>query len=77
MRSVDQVPSLVPDVTVYIVLDHFGRPGPRIVRPTKNNASRRIQRSKAGSRVPTAEKWSSDVSEDVAGEVLARTSSRG
>jgi hypothetical protein len=29
MRTVDQVPSLVPkyDVTVYLVLDHFGRLG--------------------------------------------------
>src|SRR3954452_23404041 len=89
MRTVDQVPGLVPnfDVTVYLVLDHFGRLG---------SAYRETDEEQAGlenvinnmlhgeyndpKRVVafnTAEKWSSDVSEDVAWEVLRRVSTQG
>jgi hypothetical protein len=81
MRTVDQVPSLVPkyDVTVYLVLDHFGRLGSAYRETDEEQADLEdvINNMMQGEyhdprRVVafnTAEKWSSDVSEDVAWEV--------
>jgi hypothetical protein len=89
MRTVDQVPSLVPnyDVTVYIVLDHFGRLGSayRETDEEQTDLENVINNMLHGEyndpmRVVafnTAEKWSSDVSEDVAWEVLKRASAQG
>ena len=89
MRTVDQVPSLVPkyDVTVYLVLDHFGRLGSAYRETDEEQADLEdvINNMMQGEyhdprRVVafnTAEKWSSDVSEDVAWEVLKRVSTQG
>jgi hypothetical protein len=89
MRTVDQVPSLVPnhDVTVYLVLDHFGRLG-SAYRETDEEQSDledvinnmlhgEYNNPKRVVAFNTAEKWSSDVSEDVAWEVLRRVASQG
>jgi hypothetical protein len=89
MRTADQVPSLVPkfDVTVYIVLDHLGRVGSAYRETDEEQADleNAINNMLHGEynnprRVVafnTAEKWSSDVSEDVAWEVLMRASAQG
>jgi len=89
MRTVYQVPSLVPkfDVTVYLVLDHLGRLGSAYRETDEEQADLEnvINNMLYGEyndprRVVafnTAEKWSSDVSEDVAWEVLRRVSSQG
>ena len=83
MRTVDQVPSLVPkyDVTVYLVLDHFGRLGSAYRETDEERAdledviNNMLQGEYHDPRrvvaFNTAEKWSSDVSEDVAWEVRA------
>ena len=89
MRTVDQVPGLVPnyDVNVYIVLDHFGRLGPAYRETDEEQADLEnvinnmlhgeYNDPKRVVAFNTAEKWSSDVSEDVAWEVLRRVSSQG
>ena len=89
MRTVDQVPSLVPkyDVTVYLVLDHFGRLGSAYRETDEEQAdledviNNMLQAEYHDPRrvvaFNTAEKWSSDVSEDVAWEVLKRVSTQG
>ena len=89
MRTVDQIPSLVPkyDVTVYLVLDHFGRLGSAYRETDEEHAdlenviTNMLQGEYHDPRrvvaFNTAEKWSSDVSEDVAWEVLKRVSTQG
>ena len=89
MRTVDQPPSLVPkyDVTVYIVLDDFGRLGSAyretdeeqsdLENVINNMLHGEYNNPKRVVAFNTAEKWSSDVSEDVAWEVLKRVSSQG
>ena len=89
MRTVDQVPSLVPkyDVTVYLVLDHFGRLGSAYLETDEEYADLEnvlnnllhgeYNDPKRVVAFNTAEKWSSDVSEDVAWEVLKRASAQG
>src|SRR3954453_15895775 len=89
MRSVDQVPSLVPkfDVTVYLVLDHFGRLGSAYRETDEEQADLEnvinnmlhgeYNDPKRVVAFNTAEKWSSDVSEDIAWEVLKRVASQG
>jgi hypothetical protein len=88
MRTVDQVPGLVPDydVSVYIVLDHFGRRGSAcetdeeqadLENIINNMLHGEYNDPKRVVAFNTAEKWSSDVSEDVAWEVLKRVSSQG
>jgi hypothetical protein len=89
MRTVDQPPSLVPkfDVTVYIVLDDFGRLGSAYRETDEEQADLEniinnllhgeYNNPKRVVAFNTAEKWSSDVSEDVAWEVLKRVESQG
>jgi hypothetical protein len=89
MRTIDQVPGLVPnyDVNVYIVLDHFGRLGSAYRETDEEQADLEnvinnmlhgeYNNPKRVVAFNTAEKWSSDVSEDVAWEVLRRVSSQG
>jgi hypothetical protein len=89
MRTVDQVPGLVPnyDVNVYIVLDHFGRLGSAYRETDEEQADLEnvinnmlhgeYNNPKRVVAFNTAEKWSSDVSEDVAWEVLKRVASQG
>ena len=89
MASVDEVPSLVPkyDVTVYLVLDHFGRLGSAYRETDEEHADLEnvinnmlhgeYNNPKRVVAFNTAEEWSSDVSEDVAWEVLKRTSGQG
>ena len=89
MRTVDEVPSLVPkyDVTVYLVLDHFGRLGSAYREADEEHADLKnvinnmlhgeYNNPKWVVAFNTAEEWSSDVSEGVAWEVLKRTSSQG
>ena len=89
VRTVDQVPTLVSkyDVTVYLVLDHFGRLGSAYREADEEHADLEniINNMPQGEynspkRVVafnTAEEWSSDVSEDVAWEILRRVSSQG
>jgi hypothetical protein len=89
MRTVDQPPSLVPkyDVTVYIVLDDFGRVGSAyresdeeqsdLENVINNMLHGEYNNPKRVIAFNTAEKWSSDVSEDIAWEVLKRVSSQG
>jgi|SoiMethySBSTD1v2_1073268.scaffolds.fasta_scaffold110836_6 hypothetical protein len=87
MRTVDQVPGLVPDydVSVYIVLDHFGRRGSACETDEEQadleNIINNMLHGEYNDSNPvfafyTAEK-SSDVSEDVAWEVLKRVASQG
>jgi hypothetical protein len=84
MRDANPTPSLVPtyDVTVYIVLDSFGRLG-RAYRETdeaKAELDDVIENLLAGEfnspvrivAFNTAEGWSRDVSEDIAWEVIKR-----
>ena len=89
MRTVDQNPSLVPkyDVTVYLVLDHFGRLGSAYRETDEEHADLQnvisdmlhgeYNNPKRVVAFNTAEKWSSDISEDVAWEVLKRASTQG
>jgi len=89
MRTVDQVPSLVPkhDVTVYLVLDHFGRLGSAhretdeehadLENVINNMLHGEYNDPKRVVAFKTAEKWASDISEDVASEVLRRVSRQG
>jgi hypothetical protein len=86
MHTVDQVPGLVPsyDVNVYIVLDHFGRLGSAYRENDEEQADLEnvINNMLHGEpkRVVafnTAAKWSSDVSEDVAWEILKRVANQG
>jgi hypothetical protein len=89
MRTVDQVPGLVPtfNVNVYIVLDHFGRLGSAYRETDEEQADLdnvinnmlhgEYNNPKRVVAFNTAEKWSSDVSEDVAWEVLKRASTQG
>jgi hypothetical protein len=89
MRTVDHVASLVPkfDVTVYLVLDHFGRLGSAyretdeeqadLENVINNMLNGEYNNPKRVVAFNTAEKWSSDVSEDVAWEVLKRVSGQG
>src|SRR5256885_6723820 len=89
MRTVDQVPSLVPkfDVTVYLVLDHFGRLGSAyretdeeqadLENVVTNMLNGEYNNPKRVIAFNTPEKWSSDVSEDVAWEVLKRVARQG
>jgi hypothetical protein len=89
MRTVDQVPSLVPkyDVTVFLVLDNFGRLGSAYRETDEEQADLEnvinnmlhgeYNDPKRVVAFNTAEKWSSDVSEDVAWEILKRVSSQG
>jgi hypothetical protein len=75
------------DVNVYIVLDHFGRRGcayretdeeqADLENVINNMLHGEYNDPKRVVAFNTAEKWSSDVSEDVAWEVLRRTSSQG
>ena len=89
MRSPNPTPSLAPsyDVTVYIVLDDFGRVG-RAYRETdeqRTDLEAVIGDMLSGQysnpvRVVafnTAEGWSSDVSEDIALEVYKRAATKG
>jgi hypothetical protein len=89
MRNPTPTPSLVPsyDVTVYIVLDDFGKVG-RAYRET-GDAEADFETTIAGLisgeyhkpvRVVafnTAEGWSRDVSEDIAWEMLKRIAKEG
>jgi hypothetical protein len=89
MRTVDRVPGLVPsfDVTVYLVLDHFGRLGSAYRETDEEHADLEnvinnmlhgeYNNPKRVVAFNTAEKWSSDVSEDIAWEVLKRVSNQG
>src|SRR2546423_14883920 len=89
MRTVDRAASLVPkyDVTVYLVLDHFGRLGSAYRETDEEHAdlenvinNMMHGEYNAPKRVVafnTGEKWSADVSEDVAWEVQKRASTRG
>lgn len=89
MRTVYQAPSVVPkyDVTVYLVLDHFGRLGSASRETDEEHADLEnvidnmlhgeYNAPKRVVAFNTAEKWSSDVSEDVAWEVLKRASTQG
>jgi len=89
MRTVYQAPSVVPkyDVTVYLVLDHFGRLGSAyretdgehadLENVINNMLHGEYNAPKRVVAFNTAEKWSSDVSEDVAWEVLKRASTQG
>jgi hypothetical protein len=89
MKTVDQAASLVPkyDVTVYLVLDDFGRLGSAYRETDEERAGLEdvinnmlhgeYNNPKRVVAFNTAEKWASDVSEDVAWEVLKRVSSRG
>ena len=88
MRTVDQVPGLVPnyDVNVYIVLDHFGRLGPAYRETDEEQADLEnvindmlhgeYNDPKRVLAFNTTEKWSSDVPEDVAWEVLKPVASQ-
>jgi hypothetical protein len=89
MRVGSSGPSLVPgfDVTVYLVLDDFGKIGRayREADEEKSDLETVIQGMLVGEykkpvRVVafnSAEGWSRDVSEDIAWEVLNRASSSG
>jgi hypothetical protein len=89
MRDPALSPSLVPsfDVTVYLVLDDFGKLGRayREAAEEKSDLDTIIECLLVGEykkpvRVVafnTVEGWSRDVSEEVAWEVLSRASSRG
>ena len=82
MRTVSSGPSIVPsfDVTVYLVLDDFGKLGRAYVETDEEKADREtvVHNLLVGEyRKPvrivafnTAEFWSRDVSEDVAWEVV-------
>jgi hypothetical protein len=87
MRTVDQVPGLVPDydVSVYIVLDHFGRRGSACETDEEQadleNIINNMLHGEYNDSNPvfafnTAEK-SSGVSEDIAWEVMKRVASQG
>ena len=89
MRNGKCAPSIVPsfDVTVYLVLDDFGRLG-RSYRETdesKADVETVISNMLAGEynkpirvvEFNTAEGWSRDCSEDIAWEVLERASLNG
>jgi hypothetical protein len=75
------------DTTVYLMLDHFGRLGSAyretdeeladLENVINNMLHGEYNNPKGVVAFNTAEKWSSDVSEDVAWEVLKRTSSQG
>ena len=88
MRTMDQVTSRAPksDVTVYIMLDNFGRLGSAyretdeeydLENVTTNMLHGEYNDPKRVVAFNTAEKWSSDVSEDVAWEVPKRVASQG
>jgi len=84
MRTGYQAPSVVPkyDVTVYLVLDHFGRlvsayretdeEHADLENVINNMLHGEYNAPKRVVAFNTAEKWCSDVSEDVAWDVLKR-----
>ena len=75
------------DTTVYLMLDHFGRLGSAyretdeeqadVENVINNMLHGEYNNPKRVVAFNTAEEWSSDVSEDVAWEVLKRASAQG